>query len=207
MLEDVFDHVVEDFKRSGCPARNLFGFEFLNENAEPNRVVWIPDQDGAFAPPVPAVHSFTRAENGQYPQSILTRSAGCTLFIWGASAPTAKQEVGAQTRADYAVANALVNQTILSLYRAAGFGRVGQILGGKWTPASAFQRRGFQYELRIQIAIPILDIDFPCGCIDLNVFTWLTQDDVQANVTVEMRTPVPTSTLMSSTNFIVQGED
>jgi hypothetical protein len=205
MLENVYDAVVADFKRSSCPARNLFGFEFLNENAEPNRVVWVPSSDGAFTPPVPSVTPLTRVENGQYPQSILTRNAGCDLYIWGAATPT--DGTGAQTRADYGVANALVNQTILSLYRAAGFGRVGQIIGGKWTTASAFQRRGFQYELRIQIAIPILDIDFPCGCIDTSVFTWLTQDDVSANVTVEMRGPVPTSTLMSSTNFIVSGED
>ncbi len=131
---------------------------------------------------------------------MMTRSAGCDIHIWGAAA----QAPGEQVRADYGVVDALINQTAMSLYRTAA--GVMRIVGGKFIDAPDHARRGFVYVMRIAVEIPILDIDFPCGCIDTNVFTWLLQDDVRANITAEMRESLPTGPLMSSANFIVEGE-
>lgn len=196
MLNDVFEFVRADFKRSGCPARVLFGERFKAENAEPNRVVFIPRQDGEYVAPVPSVHG------AEYKaRSMMTRVAGCDVWIWGAA--NANNLGENQLPADYAVLNALINQTAMSLYRACGLGRVLTVVGGQHDVNALIVNRGLAYTMRIKVAIPIVDIDFPCGCIDQNVFTWLTQDDVTA-VTVNAIDPiVPTGTVMSSMTFLV----
>lgn len=195
MLSDVFEFVRADFKRSGCPARVLFGERFKAENAEPNRVVFIPRQDGEYGTAV------ISAPLGTNTRAIMRRDAGCDIWIWGA---TNKNDLGEnQLAADYAVLNALINQTALSLYRACGLGRVLTVTGGQHDVNALIVNRGFAYTMRIKVAIPIVDIDFPCGCIDQNVFTWLTQDDVTAQVTVNAIAPgVPTGAVMSSMTFL-----
>jgi hypothetical protein len=197
MLHDVFEFVRTDFKNSGCPARVLFGEKFKAENAEPNRVVFVPRADGEYGTAV------ISAPLGTNTRAIMRRDAGCDLWIWGAASSNSLGE--AQLAADYNVLNALINQTALSLYRACGLGRVLTILGGQHDVNALLVNRGLAYTMRIKVSIPIVDIDFPCGCIDENVYTWLTQDDVTAQVTVNAMTPVvPTgATLMSTMAFAV----
>ncbi len=198
MLADVFEFVRADFKRSGCPARVLFGERFKAENAEPNRVVFIPRQDAEYGAAV------VSAPNGTNVRAIMRRDAGCDIWIWGAAN---KNDLGEnQLPADYAVLNALINQTALSLYRACGLGRVLTVTGGQHDVNALIANRGFAYTMRIKVAIPIVDIDFPCDCIDTNVFTWLTQDDVAGIGTVEMRESIPTGPLMSSVTLTVPGD-
>ena len=204
MLADVYRAVAADFRASGCPATVLFGLEFLAENAEPSRVVFVPTDDPAYMAPLGIQGAGLPAPDmsgGTNPFPVMRRAAGADVHIWGA-AP--RQEDGTQQLPrDYDALNALINQTALSLYRAQGLGGQLRIQGGRHTPTPAHMRRGFVYVMRIQVEIPILDIDFPCGAIDGSQKTWLTQDDVSANVTVEMRESLPTGPLMSSTNVIV----
>jgi hypothetical protein len=206
VLADVYRAVAADFKASGCNAAVLFGLEFLSENSEPNRVVFAPTDDGAYMAPLGTQGAGMPPANmadGTNPFPIMRRPAGGEIHIWGAAA---RQEDGTQQLArDYDVLNALINQTALSLYRTCGLGGVLKITGGKNTPGPAHVRRGFVYVMRIQVEIPIVDIDFPCGPIDGSQKTWDTQDDVSANITVEMRESLPTGPLISSTNLIVSG--
>jgi hypothetical protein len=132
----------------------------------------------------------------------MQRSAGCDIWIWGAAK---KNELGEeQLAADYDVLNALINQTALSLYRACGLGRILTITGGRHDVTALDVNRGLAYTMSIRVQIPIVDIDFPCGCIDTNVFTWLLQSDVNAAVTVRAIAPgVPTGGVMSTMNFLV----
>ena len=204
MLIDVYDFVVRDFRASGCGAKVWFGAEFLAQHDDANRVVFVPTTDSRFEAPVPSVHPQGSVANGQFARSILTRICGCEIHIWGGSGRIDLGE--GQLRADYSALNALINQTVLSLYRAAGLGGVGRFLGGSHKPGPITERRGFVYVLNYQLAIPIVDIDYPCGPIDECVKTWLTESGVAANITVNELTPaVPTGTLMSSMNFQVSG--
>lgn len=201
MLIDVYDFVVRDFRASGCNAKVWFGAEHIAEHADANRVVFVPTSDAQYEAPIPSVHPQSKVANGQYARSMLTRVCGAEIHIWGAAG---RSDLGeGQLRADYSVLNALINQTVMSLYRAAGFGKVGRFLGGRHQPSPLNVRRGFTYILNYQLAVPIVDIDFPCGPIDECVKTWLTEDGVSADITVNAITPVPTGAVMSSYEFIV----
>src|SRR3972149_8617278 len=113
MLIDLFRFVQTNFRESGCPARVLVGAEPLAENAEPNRVVFVPTSDPAYEAPVPSPHT----SNGANPRPFLQRAAGCDITIWGAANAN---DLGVnQLAADYDVLNALINQTALSIYRGA----------------------------------------------------------------------------------------
>jgi hypothetical protein len=205
VLADVYRAVAADFKSSGCNADVRFGLEFVAENTDSNRVTFVPTDDGVYLAPLGIQAAGVPAAamaNGTNPYPIMRRVAGADVHIWGA-AP--RQEDGTdQLPRDYDVLNALINQTALSLYRTCGLGGQLRIQGGK-NIQSAHTRLGFTYVMRIQVEIPIVDIDFPCGPIDGSQKTWDTQDDVSANVTVEMRESLPTGPLMSSTNLIVSG--
>lgn len=202
MLDDVCSFVRDDFRASGCPARVLFGERFKAENAEPNRVVFIPRGD-EYGNTVSTV--LGGSTTGANPRAYMERRAGCDVWIWGAA--NANDLGEKQLSADYAVLNALINQTALSLYRAMGLGGVLTITGGKHDVNALVVNRGFAYTMSIRVAIPIVDIDFPCGCIDTNVFTWLLQDDVTADITVRAIAPgVPTGAIMSTMNFQVSGD-
>ncbi len=204
MLTDVFRFVRDDFKASGCSARVLFGEKFKAEHAEPNRVVFIPRADSEFTAPISTVYPL--AANGANPRSFMERQAGCDIWIWGAA--NANDLGENQLPADYDVLNALINQTALSLYRACGLGGTMKVLGGQHDVNALIVNRGLAYTMRVRVAIPIVDIDFPCGCIDENVFTWLTQDDVTAQLTLQAIAPgVPTGAVMSTMQFQVGGED
>ncbi len=200
MLTDVFRFVRDDFRASGCPARVLFGEAFKAENAEPNRVVFIPRNDPEYGNIVQSV--LGGSTTGANPRSYMQRQAGCDVWIWGAEGSGALGEN--QLPADYDVLNALINQTALSLYRACGLGRVLTITGGKHDVNALVVNRGLAYTMSFRVQIPIVDIDFPCGCIDTGVFTWLLQSDVTADVTVRAIAPgVPTGGVMSTMNFLV----
>lgn len=202
MLTDVFRFVRDDFRASGCPARVLFGERFKAEHAEPNRVVFIPRADGEYTAPVSTV--LGGITTGANPRSYMERQAGCDIWIWGANAANDLGEN--QLPADYDVLNALINQTALSLYRACGLGRTLTVTGGRHDVNALIVNRGLAYTMSIRVAIPIVDIDFPCGCIDTSVFTWLLESDVSADITVNAIAPgVPTGSIMSSMNFQVSG--
>lgn len=202
MLTDVFRLVRDDFRASGCPARVFFGEEHKAVNAEPNRVVFIPrtDQYGNTVSTVLA-----GSTTGANPRAYMERQAGCDIWIWGANN---RSDLGEnQLAADYDVLNALINQTALSLYRAMGLGGVLTFTGGKHDVNALVVNRGLAYNMSIRVAIPIVDIAFPCGAIDTSVFTWLLQGDVTADVTVRAIAPgVPTGGVMSSMTFQVSGD-
>jgi hypothetical protein len=200
MLADVFRFVRDDFRASGCPARVLFGEVHKAENAEPNRVVFTPTKDPQYENIVQTV--LGGSTTGANPRSYMERLAGCDIWIWGASS---RNDLGeGQLCADYDVLNALINQTALSLYRACGLGGVMTITAGRHDANALVVNRGLAYIMSIRVAIPIVDIAFPCGAIDTSVFTWLLQGDVTADVTLNAIDPiVPTGTVMSSMNFLV----
>ena len=83
------------------------------------------------------------------------------------------------------------------------------ITGGKHDVNALIVNRGLAYTMSIRVAIPIVDIDFPCGAIGPDATTYTIQDDVSANITVNEYTPTgPTGggNLMSSMTFQVSGE-
>ncbi len=214
-LYDVFLFVRDDFKRHGCPAFVGFGKEFVAENQDPTagsnaiggRVVFVPSKDAAYGGaiqvqsagiPVPAMGM------GQNPRAFLTRHAGCDVHIWAAA--QRQQDGTNQLPADYFALDALINQTALSLYQSQGLGGQLHIDGGKNLESPAHVRRGFVYVMNIRCEVPLVDIDFPCARITTEAFTWLVQDDVSANVTVNMRESLPTGPLMATAAFTVAGE-
>ena len=81
MLVDVFRAVRADFKLSGCGATVLFGEVHKAVNAEPNRVVFIPRQDGEYVAPVPSISGAYATGIGANPRSLMTRNAGCDVWI------------------------------------------------------------------------------------------------------------------------------
>lgn len=200
MLTDVFAFVRDNFRSSGCPARVLFGERFKAENAEPNRVVFIPRVDAEYGNIVQSV--LGGSSTGANPRSYMQRQAGCDIWIWGAA--NANDLGENQLPADYDVLNALINQTALSLYRACGLGRVLTITGGRHDVNALTVNRGLAYTMSFRVQIPIVDIDFPCGCIDTDVFTWLLKPIDSVDVTVRAIAPgVPTGAVMSTMNFLV----
>lgn len=200
MLTDVFSFVRDDFRSSGCPARVLFGEKFKAFNAEPNRVVFIPRADAEYGNIVQSV--LGGSTTGANPRSYMQRQAGCDVWIWGAA--NANDLGENQLAADYDVLNALINQTALSLYRACGMGRILTITGGRHEVNALDVNRGLAYTMAFRVQIPIVDIDFPCGCIDTNVFAWLTESLDAVDVTVRAIAPgVPTGGVMSTMNFLV----
>lgn len=200
MLVDVFRFVRDDFRRSGCPAQVLFGEVHKAVNAEPNRVVFVPREDPEYQNIVATVTG--GSDTGANPRAFMRRDAGCDVWIWGAAA--ANDLGDDQLLADYAVLNALINQTALSLYRAMGLGRVLAITGGRHDVNALVVNRGLAYTMRIRVQIPIVDIDFPCGGITTDSKTWELQDLDAVNATVNSIAPgVPTGTVMSSFQFLV----
>lgn len=203
MLVDVVNFVAADFLESGCPARVFLGKEFLAENQDANRVVFVPSSDPHYVNSVSSV-SREQITSLNFARALMARMAGCEVHIWGAAAPIPGTD---QVRADYQVLNALINQTALSLYRSSGLGHMCEFLGGSHlNDRGVHERRGFVYVMRIAVQVPIVDIDFPVGAIDTSVFTWLLQNDVSALTTVETVAAVPTGTVMSSMQFTVAGE-
>lgn len=214
-LYDVFLFVKQDFPCHACPAFVGFGKEHLAENSDPTegsnaiggRVVFVPSTDPAYAAPLavqgaglppPAMSA------GQNPRSFLRRQAGCELHLWAAAQ---LQEDGTQQlAADFFALDALINQTALSLYKAQGLGGQLVIAGGKNLPNPAHMRRGLVYQMSIRVDVPLVDIDFPCARISTESFTWLTQDDVTVQATVDMRESLPTGPFMSTVAFATTAE-
>jgi hypothetical protein len=194
----------QQFRDYGCPAKVYFGKEFLAEHASPPRVVWVPTSDtyelpiqnqAAGSPPAPSA-------TGTNPRPIWIRWAGAELHIWGAAKEQEKET--RQREKDQSVMDALVNQTIVALQKLVpGYYR---LQGGMQTPSPTAVRKGFVYILRVQIAVPIVDIDFPCDAIDTTVFTWTTASDVSGDITVEERLSLPTGPLLDAVEISTSEE-
>lgn len=211
-LYDVFLFVKQDFKTHGCPANVLFGAEHVAENADPTegssaiggRVVFVPSTDPAYTAPLAIQGAGAPAPamaNGQNPRSFLRRQAGCELHLWAAAQ---LQEDGTQQLpADFFALDALINQTALSLYHSGGLGGQLAIVGGSNKPTPAHMRRGLVYLMNIRVDVPLVDVDFPCARITTDAFTWLTQDDVTVQATVDTRESLPTGPLMSTAAFAI----
>lgn len=192
------------FREYGCPAKVYFGKEYLAEHASPLRVVWVPTSDtfdppiqnqGAGWPPVPS-------SNGANPRPIWIRWAGAELHIWGAAVEQEKET--RQREKDQSVMDALLNQTIVALQKLVpGYYK---LQGGSQTPAPTAVRRGFVYVLKLQVAIPVVDIDFPCDAVDTTVFTWTTASTVVGDITVEERLSFPTGPLLDAVQISTSEE-
>ena len=155
MLTDVFDAMVADFKARSCPATLHFGESNVANHREPPSVVIYPAPD-SYSPkglivqgPLPL--------RGANPRPLLTRLQGGTANIWGA-APN-QRDPAAQTRADFGVLDALINQTVAALHNAAG--GIFQITGGDMLNDESVSGRGLVYEMQFVVAVPILDIPWP----------------------------------------------
>lgn len=202
MIADVVCAMRDFFTGTGCPAKVFLGEAHIAENAEPPRVVWIPTGD-RFTPPlqtqakgVPPAPSYL----GSNPRPVLTRWSGAEIHVW-AGAGRLEAEQWRQYEKDLAALDALVNQTVLAVHK---------IVPGYYNFLGADNRqrvhivnRGLRTVLRVEIAIPIVDIDFPCDAIDTTVFTWLTQGDVVGQITVE-ELQTPTGPSIGSVTFTTE---
>lgn len=184
------------FRDHGCPAKVWFGSEYLAQHDSPLRVVWVPTSDVYEAPIATQGRGCPpeSMEHGANPRPIWLRWAGAELHIWGGAKE--QNDERRQREKDQSVMDSLLNQVIVALQKTVtGYFR---LQGGKQMPAPHNVRKGFVYVLNIQVAIPIVDIDFPCDAIDTSAFTWLTESGVTGDITVQERLSLPTGPILES---------
>lgn len=161
MIDDVIDKVAADFAAESVPADVLLGKEFLAENVEPwprGRVVFIPTDD-SFTP-AKYVQLAAAGDEGQNPRPIMTRVCGCDVHIWAAATILTGVNARHQLRADFAALNALINQTVLSIWRACQ-GPNNRITSGTNNNRVQHVHRGLVYVLQFTVEVPITDGPWP----------------------------------------------
>jgi hypothetical protein len=172
-LLNVVNAVRDDFVKSNCPARVLFGKQWSAENDAPNRVVFFPSED-TYQPDI---------FSGANPRPIYTRNVGGEAHLWAAAPPQA--DANQQPDKDQDVLDALVNQTALSLYNVSKGPGV-TIVSGSQVQGVLLVRLGLAYVLRFTVQIPVLDIQFPKLGITSDVRTWAEINGATAVTTVEL---------------------
>jgi hypothetical protein len=177
-LQDVVRAVAADFAANGCPARVLFGKQYIAENDSPNRVVFVQTDD-TYQP-----NTF----GGRNPREVYVRNVGGEAHIWAAAPPQA--DASLQPFKDQEVLDALVNQVVLSLYNIDSGPGV-TITNGSETQGVQLVRFGLAYVLRFTVQIPLLDIAFPDLGIDQDVKTWDEVSGVTADTTVALIDSLP----------------
>lgn len=214
MIEDVADWVRYDFGVCKCPAPVFFGREYLDENAEPPRVVIIPsEKPDRYAPPIsiqqsallPVPQSIAQWQPGQNPRTIRTRVVFGEAHIW-AAAPM-QSDPNEQRKADQQALDALINQTCASLHRS-GPGN-NQFSGGIQVSSPNLLRRGFLYVLEFTVEVPVLDLPaFPPGLISMDSKTWPERPVDQFETTVQIDNPdVENPGVMGDQVFSVDGSE
>jgi hypothetical protein len=187
VIEDVVDTIRKNFRANGCPAEVEVGPQFVAENAAPPRVVFVPGAEGdSFEGPLTIQQRFgaTVEQPYQNPRSVATRWAGAVVHIWGAGVKQTEPQL--QNAADRAALGALLNQTISAIHEA-GFGSY-RLLGGAVDTKTKLIGYGLLYLLRIQLAIPVLqipwvnDAPFGPGAAARTGNTWTNLSDVKPKI-------------------------
>jgi hypothetical protein len=208
MLEDLADAVREDFSESGCPAAVYFGKEYISEHSEAMRVVFLgsakPDRfDMPLATWAAGYLPQTIADwqQGANPKAFRRRLVTGEAHIW-AAAPISNNP-GTQRRQDQQALDMLLNQTALSIYRAA----MGNVVfnSGRQEQATINVRRGFVYYLEFSLEVPLIDVPwyYP-GYIDESSRTWASLPIDQFDVTVQEQEQV-TGSIIGSAQFVADG--
>lgn len=201
MISDVYDSVVEVFKRYGCPARVYLGEQYASQHTETLCVVMWQTSDQF----TEQLASVTPSQAIVYidPRPLKTRKCGVTARLW-ATAPQ-QRERGDQYRADLAYLDALINQFAIALhYIGAG---INEMKGGMAAANNAAADvAGLGYDFQCSIEIPIIDAKWPAQALDKCTQTWL-HHTATADITIAgkvdpeppfyqdgIRFPVPTAT-------------
>lgn len=190
-IQAVVEAIRQDFEKSGCPAKVLFGHRYLGQHDAPQRVVFVETSD-TFEAPV----SIGNVPTGNNPRAILKRRVGFEAHIWAAAAE--QPNGSSQHLSDDIFLDKLVNQVCLSLYNVAPGNN--QSLSGQ-RKADDYQNRGIAYILKGTIDVPIVDIDWPSWGIDTNAKTWNLVSDVDADVTVQELSPDQPPVVLGSVTF------
>lgn len=181
--------VARDFVDNHCPAKVLFGEEFVQRHDSPNRVVFMPSKRGdSFPMPqqiqakgtTPQSVDDWQAAGGANPNPVRTRVVGVSVVLWGRGPE--QSDPSRQRSADQAALDLLVNQVVLSLREvAAGNERFPK---GVQSTELKDVRHGLSYQLEIDVEIPIVDVDFQPGFLSSDAFTY-ELEDATAEPTVE----------------------
>lgn len=169
MISDVYDTMVELFKRYGCPAPVYLGEQYASQHIETMSVVMWQTRD-KFAEKSPTL-VVTPAQGGYVnPLPIKTRRCGLAARLW-ATAPE-QRNPSDQYRANLAWLDALVNQFCIGLhYIAQG---ISEFEGGVAAAGNAAADvAGLAYDLTCLIDIPIVDAHWPARALDKCTETWI----------------------------------
>ncbi len=172
MISDLYDSVVEVFRRYGCPAAVYLGSQYQSQHTETLRVVIVQETD-SYAPPLP---SLSPLATQQYmygvinPRPVGTRKCGFFVELW-ATAPQ-QRDPQDQYRADLAYLDALINQFAVALQQTASGIHV--LEGGQAGPGNgAAGSAGLGYVLRVSVDVPIIDAKWPAQQLSACTETWV----------------------------------
>lgn len=172
MISDVYDAVVEGFRRYGCPAAVYLGGQFFEQHTPPLRVV-LKQTDDLFGPPLPSMGDTPTQQmmygNAMNPRSVGTRRCGLDVEMW-ATAPR-QRDPQDQYRADLAYLDALVNQFAVVLQQIASGVHVLQS-GVAATGNVSANAAGLGYMLKALVDIPIIDAPWPAQQLSRCSETW-----------------------------------
>lgn len=177
---DLFSAMKSAYCAYGCDVPIFIGKQFLQQHTVTTRVVLYQDQD-LFANPSVSVPVATQGYNAQgiNPRPIKTRRCGIVANIW-ATAPE-QGELERQYRADLALLDVLINQTILVLQQTVS-GIYELASGGAADGNDQAMRAGLGYNLVFFVDTPIIDMPWSVA-IDACRKTW-AQGPATAQVTV-----------------------
>lgn len=177
---DLFGAMKSAYCAYGCDVPIYIGKQFLQQHTEPTRVVLYQDQDLYTSPSV-SVPVATRGytPHGINPRPIKTRRCGVVANIW-ASAPE-QDDLERQYRADLALLDVLINQTILVLQQTVS-GIYELASGGAADGNDQAMRSGLGYNLVFLVDTPIIDMPWAVA-IDACRKTW-AESPATAEVTV-----------------------
>lgn len=182
MISDVYDSVVDAFRRYGCPAVVYLGSQYQPQNTETLRVVLHQTID-QFASPLPSLNPIATQQymyGAINPRPVATRRCGVEAELW-ATAPT-QRDPQDQYRADLAYLDALVNQFVVALQQIASGLFV--IEGGQAGPGNgAAGAAGLGYVVKAMIDIPVIDAPWPKEQLDRCTETWVHRPAV-AEITI-----------------------
>jgi hypothetical protein len=136
MLSDLLANMQpEIISRSGLADITYHtGPEFLVQEEEPPRIIWIPLSD-----------EFSPAQGiGGNPRQVMIRRAGCEVHVWGT---------------DYAQTEKLIHSTVMALHRYGVGART--VEGGDWNNGTLDVKFGREYVFTFHMFVPVVDIIFP----------------------------------------------
>jgi hypothetical protein len=195
VISDVYDCIVEAFRRYKCPANVYLGEQFRAQHTGPLRVVIYQGQSSPadqFTGALPAQLLPTQTIQYINPRPVATRRSGFSAELW-ATAPKQRSAVD-QYRADLAYLDALVNQFGVALQQlASGIFMIqsGVAAAGNADAAVA----GLGYTLQCVIDVPIIDAEWPAQQLSKCTETWAhhpatAEVSVQDTQTEEVVPPV-----------------